>query len=157
MFSSLAKLLESTLATHDQPAGNREPALRVATAALLIEVARADFDIGGIEMQTVEDLLREQFSLSEDEARDLFEAARTASNESASLYRFTHAVHQHLSADEKRGVVEMLWRVALADAKLDKYEDSLMHKIADLIYVPHGELMQVKNKVLEELQSEGGR
>lgn len=154
MFSSLAKLLESTLATHDQSADNREPALRVATAALLIEVARADFDNGGEEMQTVETLLRERFSLSDDEVRDLVDAARAASNESASLYRFTHAVHQHLSPDEKRHVVEMLWRVALADAKLDKYEDSLMHKIAELIYVPHGELMQVKNKVLEGLRGE---
>ncbi|HET7370173.1 MAG TPA: TerB family tellurite resistance protein [Gammaproteobacteria bacterium] len=152
MFSKLAHFLDSALA-QENDTGQREVALRTATAALLIEVARADFDRSGPEMKTVERLLSEQFNLNEDEARDLMDAARAESDESASLYRFTHAVHEHLNAEEKRRVVEMLWRVALADATLDKYEDSLMHKIADLIYVPHGELMAMKSRVVEEMNS----
>jgi uncharacterized tellurite resistance protein B-like protein len=151
MFSKLARLLDSTLARHDDPP-RREMAIKTATAALLMEVARADFDSASAEMKTVERLLAEQFQLTPDETRDLMEAAKTASDQSASLYRFTHAVHEHLDAEEKRRVIEMLWRVALADRTLDKYEDSLMHKIADLIYVPHGELMAMKARVVEELK-----
>lgn len=155
MFSSLARLLETTLSSHDaSPPQQREDAIRVATAALLIEVARADFDSSSVELGAARRLLSEQFSLSAEEAQDLVAAAETASDQSASLYRFTHAVHEHLTPAEKRRVIEMLWRVALADATLDKYEDSLMHKIAELIYVPHGELMQVKNQVLEEVRAE---
>ncbi|HET8551189.1 MAG TPA: TerB family tellurite resistance protein [Gammaproteobacteria bacterium] len=150
MFSKLAHFLDSALADRNDT-GQREVALKTATAALLMEVAGADFDRSGPEMETIERLLSEQFNLSEDETRDLMDAARNASDQSASLYRFTHAVHEHLDAAEKRHIIEMLWRVALADRTLDKYEDSLMHKIADLIYVPHGELMATKNRVIEEL------
>ncbi|HET6725296.1 MAG TPA: TerB family tellurite resistance protein [Gammaproteobacteria bacterium] len=151
MFSKLARFLDSTLTQHADPA-RREVALKTATAALLIEVARADFDNASVEMKTVEQLLARQFQLTPDETRDLMEAARTESDQSASLYRFTHAVHEHLDGDEKRRIIEMLWRVALADRTLDKYEDSLMHKIADLIYVPHGELMAMKSRVIEEMK-----
>ncbi|HET7674423.1 MAG TPA: TerB family tellurite resistance protein [Gammaproteobacteria bacterium] len=153
MFSSLAKLFESKLADRSDAPASREDALRVATAALLIEVARADFEESGRELKTVEALLRERFSLRDDEARDLIEAAQSASDQSASLYRFTHAVHEHLSDAEKQHVIAMLWRVALADARLDKYEDALMHKIAELIYVSHGTLMAIKSRVKEELQA----
>ncbi|HET6656006.1 MAG TPA: TerB family tellurite resistance protein [Gammaproteobacteria bacterium] len=152
MFSKLARFLDSALAQNNDT-GRREVALRTATAALLIEVARADFDRNGQEIKTVERLLSERFDLTADETRDLMDAARTESDESASLYRFTHTVHEHLDAEEKRHVIEMLWRVALADETLDKYEDSLMHKIADLIYVPHGELMAMKARVIEEQSS----
>jgi uncharacterized tellurite resistance protein B-like protein len=151
MFSKLAHMLESTL-SQDQETGHRDIALRTATAALLMEVARADFERTQPEMDTIERLLQERFDLNEEEARDLMDAAKTESDESASLYRFTHAVHEHLNAAEKRRVIEMLWRVALADDTLDAHEDSLMHKIADLIYVPHGELMAMKNRVVEEMK-----
>lgn len=150
MFSKLAHFLDSTLADRNDT-GQRDVALKTATAALLMEVARADFDCSGPEMDTVERLLSEQFNLTEDETHDLMEAAKSVSEQSASLYRFTHTVHEHLDATEKRHIIEMLWRVALADRTLDKYEDSLMHKIADLIYVPHGELIAMKNRVVEEI------
>lgn len=153
MFSSLAKLIESKLAAQGSASPAREDALRVATAALLVEVARADFEERDGELATAEALLCEQFSLTRDEAHDLIEAAQSASDQSASLYRFTHAIHEHLSDVEKQRVIEMLWHVALADARLDKYEDALMHKIAELIYVPHGTLMAIKHQVEEELQA----
>lgn len=152
MFSKLAHVLDSTLAEKTDT-GQREVALKTATAALLMEVARADFERSSAEMQTVERLLGKQFGLSDDEARDLMDAAKTESDQSASLYRFTHAVHEHLDPAEKRRIIGLLWRVALADENLDKYEDSLMHKIAKLIYVPHGELMAMKAKVMEERSS----
>ena len=37
---------------------------------------------------------------------------------------------------EKQRVVEMLWQVALADRRLDKHEDHLVRRIAELLYVP---------------------
>jgi uncharacterized tellurite resistance protein B-like protein len=148
MFSKLAHFLDTSLSQDNDP-GRREVALKTATAALLMEVARADFDRSGVEMKTIEKLLGEQFDLDADETRDLMDAAIAESDQSASLYRFTHALHEHLDAAEKRRVIGMLWRVALADESIDKYEDSLMHKIADLLYVPHGELMAMKAKVGE--------
>ena len=151
MFTALIRRLEVTLSADESQPAAREDALRIATAALLIEIARADFGVSDEEEATVETLLRQQFGLDRDETRALIEAAESASDESASLFRFTHTLHQHLSQDDKLRIVDMLWRVALADERLDKYEDGLMHKIADLLYVPLGALMAVKHSVQQDL------
>lgn len=153
MFEALQQIFASA-PTASGSGSERDIALPTATAALLIEVARADFDRSSVEMKTIQQLLGEHFHLAPEQTQQLMNAARTESDESASLYRFTHALHAHLDAAEKRRVIGMLWRVALADNVLDKYEDSVMHKIADLIYVPHGQLMAIKNQVLEQARTD---
>jgi uncharacterized tellurite resistance protein B-like protein len=46
----------------------------------------------------------------------------------------------------------MLWQVAYADGSLDPYEEALVRKIADLIYVPHREFIQAKHRIQESVQ-----
>ena len=43
-------------------------------------------------------------------------------------------------------MVELLWRVAYADGDLDKYEEHLVRRIADLIHVPHSVFIRMKHK-----------
>ena len=49
------------------------------------------------------------------------------------------------SMGEKATIVEMLWRVAYADGRLDKYENSLVLKISDLLYVNRARVMRLKH------------
>ncbi len=44
-------------------------------------------------------------------------------------------------------MVEMLWQVALADRRLDKHEDHLVRRIAELLYVSHSDLIRIRNRV----------
>jgi uncharacterized tellurite resistance protein B-like protein len=39
----------------------------------------------------------------------------------------------------------MLWQIAYADGRLDKYENSLVLKISDLLYVSRGRVMRLKH------------
>jgi uncharacterized tellurite resistance protein B-like protein len=73
--------------------------------------------------------------------------ARGEANRSVELQAFTRRLHEQLSAAEKLRVVEMLWQVALADERLDKHEDFVVRKIADLMYVPHSDLIRIRNRV----------
>jgi uncharacterized tellurite resistance protein B-like protein len=41
-------------------------------------------------------------------------------------------------------LVENMWRVAFSDQKLDKYEEALIRKVADLIYVSHQDFIKTK-------------
>ncbi len=68
-----------------------------------------------------------------------------------SLHDFTRALHDALSEPEKIEVVRMLWQVAHADGELDRYEDYLVRKIADLLYVPTGDVIRVRNEVRDRL------
>jgi uncharacterized tellurite resistance protein B-like protein len=132
-------------------AESREHAVRVATALLLIEVARADYDEALKEDEAVAELLRDFFELSEEEVSVLMDEARAESDYAVSLQAFTRQLHENLTVEEKHRVVEMLWRVALADRRLDKYEDYLVRKVADLLYVSHGDLIRIRNEVKRSL------
>ena len=43
----------------------------------------------------------------------------------------------------------MLWRVALADRRLDKREDYLVRQVAELLYVSQSDLIRIRNLIYE--------
>ncbi len=129
----------------------REHGLRLATAALLMEMTRADFESSAEERALVVDLMQHEFDLSAEETRELADLALQEAREAISLYQFTGLINDHLSPQEKVRVVEMLWQVAFADRMLDKYEESLVRKVAELLYVPHRDFIQAKHRVQEAL------
>lgn len=60
------------------------------------------------------------------------------------LYQFTSLLNRHFSAEQKERIIEHLWRVAFADAKLSAWEQHLVRKVADLLYVPHSVYIAAK-------------
>ena len=51
----------------------------------------------------------------------------------------------------------MLWHVALADRHLDKYEDYLIGKVSELLYVSRGDVLRLKHEALQfKLAATGG-
>jgi uncharacterized tellurite resistance protein B-like protein len=108
---------------------------------------RADHDEHPGEQVALEQALKKTFSLSEDETRRLSDLAQRESAESVSLYQFTSLINDHFSPADKIRVVEMLWQVAYADDHLDRYEEALVRKIAELIHVPHRDFIQAKHRV----------
>lgn len=148
-------MLKALTSFFQQPLGSpgsvepvsRERELSLATAVLLVEVARADFAEDDIEIDAVAELLEAHLGVSRAEVSALIDEARRHSDHSASLQSFTRQLHEELSLAEKLSVIEMLWRVAHADAALDKHEDHLIRKVAGLLYVSHGDLIRIRNRV----------
>jgi uncharacterized tellurite resistance protein B-like protein len=111
-------------------------ALELATAALLIEVSRADADVGAQERRAVLDALHERFALTADELARLMELAMKSSEQAHDLFQFTRVIDERFDASQKLRIVEAAWRVAFADGRLCAHEDHLMRRIADLLHVP---------------------
>lgn len=148
MLKALGDLLENAFRGGAAvPAEDRAHALRVATALLLVEVARADYAEDLTEDRAVFALIKEFFDLHDDETALLVEEARRTADHAVSLQTFTRRLHGQLTQAEKHRVVEMLWKVAFADSRLDKYEDYVVRKVADLLYVPHSDLIRIRNRV----------
>ena len=122
-------------------------AVHLATAVLLVEVARADDRLGEDEQGHIIDLLRDHLELTDAEGEELVELAHAEANESVSLQGFTRAIHEHLDDEQKLSVVELLWRVALLDGDLHRFEDHLVRKIAELLYVRNADLIRIRNQV----------
>jgi uncharacterized tellurite resistance protein B-like protein len=146
MLRKLAAFFDDALAREDDPLA-REHALRVATALLLIEVTKADYAADFAEDAAVLASVKQFFALDDASAELLIEEARSEADRAVELQQFTRRLHEQLSAAEKLRVVEMLWQVALADSKLDKHEDHLVRRIADLLYVSHSDLIRIRNRV----------
>ncbi len=120
---------------------------QLALAALLVEMARADFDESADEHGEIVRLLSRHFDLSKAEAAALLERAGKAMDEAVCLFDFTRALHDSLDYEQKLAVVELLWQVALADDRLDKYEEYLMRKVGDLLYVSHADIIRLRHAV----------
>lgn len=126
---------------------HRADAVRRATAVLLVEAIRADHDATADEREALIALLEGHFGLSAGDAAALVAEAEQAADKSISLYDFTRVLNDALDAPEKLGVVELLWRASLADGHLDKYEDYLVGKVSELLYVPRGDVVRLRNRV----------
>lgn len=150
MLKALSELIDRALGSERAELSTpdeRRHGVQLATALLMIEVARADFDEDLTEREETFKLLRAFFELSDEEAALLVEEARGEADHAASLQAFTRRLHHALSVEEKHRLIDMLWRIALADDHLDKHEDHLVRKIAGLLYVSHSDLIRIRNRV----------
>jgi uncharacterized tellurite resistance protein B-like protein len=144
LFAQVVETFSSTAST-PASAEKREAALRMATAVLMLDVARADHVFEESEFERVLQLFEHHFGLSPDDAAELVNAADDRAENLTSVHEFTKLLHEHLSEDEKARIVSLLWQIAYADGRLDKYEDSLVLKISDLLYVSRGRVMRLKH------------
>ena len=150
MFAQLVSFLQQQCGGLSGDSAVSADELQHAVAALCVEMARADLEEHPDELARAQSMLAQRFSLTGEQAAVLLREGMAESDRSASLYRFVTLINRQFDSDAKRDLMVMLWRVAFADGRLDKYEDALMHKLADLLYVPIVELMRTKDLVLNE-------
>ncbi|MDD3519204.1 MAG: TerB family tellurite resistance protein [Chromatiales bacterium] len=130
--------------------GSETHRLHLATAALMLEVGRADFHVRDEELAVIADALRRSFGLSDAEVDELLDVARAESDDLLSLHPLVRLVNENFDAVQKRRMVEDLWRVACADGHIDAQEEYQIRKIADLLYVPHVDFIRAKHRAMDE-------
>ena len=153
MFASIKRFFDANLTAATQ-AGNpadQERAYQLATAALLIEMTRADHDVKSVELNAVTEAVQRAFELDAAQTEELLALAEEEADTATSLYEFTRLINRHFDAKQKEHIVELLWHVALADGEIDKYEDHLVRKVADLIYVPHLAFIRAKHSAMKRM------
>ena len=145
----LLKKLKDLLGSESTATGEVEDrALELACAALMFEVARADFSVETTEQDAVTSLLTAQFSLRADEVSTITEAAVEQADAATCLFEFTRTLNELASAEQKRDLLAMMWRVAMADNELSRYEEHVIRKVADLLYMPHGDFIAAKQSAM---------
>jgi uncharacterized tellurite resistance protein B-like protein len=128
-----------------------EHALQLATAALLIEMMRADADISPEEEEKVTATIRSRFELTGEETDALIELAGDRVWQATGYFEFTSLMNKGFSYEQKIKVIEHLWEVAYVDGILDKHEEYMVRKIADLIYVSHKDFINAKLRVKKQI------
>ena len=121
----------------------RDP-LELASAALMMEVARADFATDQVELDAIRALLIAHFSLSDDEVADLAAEAAGRVDAATCLFEFTRVLNEQASTEQKRSLLTLMWQVALADNALSRYEEHVIRKVSDLLYLTHNDFLGAK-------------
>ncbi len=128
--------------------------LELATAALLVEVMHADHTVSANEERALLDTLQRVLHLSIEEAQEIMLDAKQSVAHAADLQQFTRVVHQHFTHAQLFELVRGLWLVAFSNNGLDKYEEHMIRRIADLLHLRHSEFIKAKLSARDEHDSQ---
>lgn len=116
--------------------------LAIAATALMVQLSRIDRNEDERELQTIVDCAVEAHEVTPEDARAILDNARSQADDATSLYEFTGQLNNLLDQAGKRRILESIWRVAFADGRIDKYEEHMIRRMADLLHLNHREYME---------------
>jgi uncharacterized tellurite resistance protein B-like protein len=149
MLRTLKDLFNSVTAPSGTDSKRNDHSLQLATAVLLVEVMRADPQLGPQERLAVVSALRQKFSLSDEELSRLVELAEQTVRTASDFHQFTSVINDAFSQEQKIRIVEYMWQVAYSDGHLDAHENHLISRVAGLLHVTHGEYIAAKLRAKE--------
>jgi len=123
--------------------------IKLAAAVLLVEVMMADHHIDPAEKTGLFESVRALLDIDAEEARNLINQAQDKHAELVSLYDVTSVINQNYQPAQKIALLEHMWRIAYADRQWDKYEEHLIRKVADLLYISHSDFINARNKAAQ--------
>lgn len=145
MLSSISNFFDAFLKPSAQDsARSKNHKVELACAALLLELTTADQHRDDKEQQVLLDILHTTFGLKDQELQQLHLLAEQEARSATSLFQFTSLINETYGYEPKVQLLQQLWQVAYADGRLDRYEEHLIRKITDLLYLSHGDFIRAK-------------
>ena len=152
MITKLQKFFNQHLSDKTAAAVPLEHRLQLASAALMVEMMHVDEQVTIEEDEKLRQLIKQRFSLEDTEIEELIELAHDEKHQATDYFSFTSLLNEHYSQQQKIKLVEDMWQLAYADNELDKYEEHLLRRLAELLHVPHHDFIRTKHKIIEESQ-----
>ena len=125
---------------------------QLALAVLMVRLARADGHYTPDESARIERVLCTRYGLSPEGARRCRLEAETEEAEAPDTVRYTRALKEAVPVEERAGLLEALWSVALSDGGRDAQEDSLMRLVVPLLGLTDVDSGLARQRVLRRLE-----
>lgn len=122
---------------------------RLALAALMVRLARADDLYTHVEKRRIDLLLAERYGLGAERVRDLRAEAERVEAAAPDTVRFTRLVKDAVAYDDRVGVIEALWKVAAAEG-VNAEERAFLRLVANLIGVTDQDSGMARQRVLKD-------
>lgn len=106
---------------------------QLSLATLLVRVARADALYDHAEVDRIDRVLALQFGLDPFAAAKLRRDAEVMEGEAPDTVRFTRALKDAVAPEDRAGMMQALWSVALSDGSRDDAEDQLLRLVSSLL------------------------
>ena len=137
------KFFKNLFKTKESEAESKDNSIQKSICSLMIEVAYADNQLDESELKAMANSLN-KLDIEEEEIQEIFDATLSKSKESISFYEHTRILNDQLDYDQKKEVLNSVWAIAFADGEMDKYEEHLIRRIADLLYLNHKDFINAK-------------
>ncbi len=152
-FSTLVQRIRDGLSAEPATSQSHEERLRLATAAVLLDIAYADGTFSPAEGGNVVDYLQKAFRLPPDDVQELIAAAREIRDHTIDHFAMTNYIRKNVALEERIEIVRTMWRTAYADGRLTEYENYLIRKLSDLLGLEHHVMIDTKVSVLREMEA----
>lgn len=151
MLQLVKEFLATLTPNPEAEAQERQAALQLAIAVLLVEVMRVDPTSKPAEREAVRTSLQAQSGLAGDALSQLMARAEQTAQKASDYFQFTSRINDSMTHTQKIGLIESMWNIAWASGDLDPNENHLIGKIAELLYVTQGEYIGAKMRAKEAL------
>ena len=152
MFNFIRQTLISRTQEPVDRGADREERTRIAASVILLEAAHADHECTDEELDHVIETLRSDFNLTQKHAEELLELAHRERSQAVDLFEFTNHINNEFSKEEKKAVLEAVWRIIHIDGLLEKHEDHFARKLTHLLRLNHKDMIDAKIKAREQIQ-----
>jgi len=122
---------------------SKDNSIQKSICSLMIEVAYADDQLDDSELKSMANSLS-KLDIEDEEIQEIVDATLAKSKESISFYEHTRILNDQLDYDQKKEVLNSVWAIAFADGEMDKHEEHLIRRIADLLYLNHKDFINAK-------------
>ena len=103
--------------------------LQTATLVLLLKMAISDHDVVLEEVQAIYATMSKQFDVREEDTEELIAIGNAALERSEKIGDFVALLNSEFNEEQRALVYGMLWRVVIADGKVDTYEAALANEL----------------------------
>ena len=122
---------------------SKDNSIQKSICSLMIEVAYADDQLDESELKAMANALS-KLDIEDEEIQEIVDTTLAKSKESISFYEHTRILNDQLDYDQKKAVLNSVWAIAFADGEMDKHEEHLIRRIADLLYLNHKDFINAK-------------
>jgi len=148
MFQNLKNIFEKVKQENNSEVEILEEEI-YAVLSLLIEACKVDGIVSEDEIVKITGLLVNKFHLEPSKAKNAINFVLEKANEKVEIFSDIKVILDTMDHEERIKVVEMLWRVVLADGNIDDYESNLMRKISSLLHVSSFETAEAKKRAMK--------
>ena len=143
-------MLERLTAFFGNPAGYKTPLPDAdaphAMGALLVRAAKADASYLFEEIAIIDKILAKRHNLNPVEAAKMRAECEVLEKEIPRTSDIAAILEHAISTAEKEATLIALWQVALADGTIHAEEDTLLHRIEEVLCVPPGRAKELQTQ-----------
>ena len=120
---------------------------QLSATCLLLSVAEADEILEEQELETIHDILKDFFSIADNDAYNLIQEAQDTMKNATGLYVFGQHLNTVFNHTDRLDFISCVFEVAYADGDLHYLEHHTVKKIANILNVTREDILASKGEM----------